>query len=104
MTRNLALEWGDYRIRVNGVDAAALAAQVQASEAKRATDNHMFLITLSQLKDAIERMEAQADEMEKALKKSTGIVGAKISLLRFWMKTKSRNAWMVKAWRIIVNA
>lgn len=59
-------------IRVNGVDAAALAAQVQASETKRATDNHMFLITLSQLKDAIERMEAQADEMEKGFEEKYG--------------------------------
>ncbi|KCZ93825.1 hypothetical protein HJO_00575 [Hyphomonas johnsonii MHS-2] len=59
-------------IRVNGADAAALMAQVQASEAKRASENHMFLITLSQLNDAIDEMEARADEMERSFVEKYG--------------------------------
>lgn len=52
-------------VRVNGADAAAYAAQVRASEAKIAADNHLFLITLNNLDAAIERAQKLADEMER---------------------------------------
>lgn len=59
-------------IRVNGVDAAAYAAQVRASEAKQATENHIFLVTLGQLNGQIDAMKERADEMEAGLEEKYG--------------------------------
>ncbi len=59
-------------VRVNGVDAAAYAAQVRASEAKASTENHLFLIALNDLAAAIDEAEKLADEMERSFDEKYG--------------------------------
>lgn len=52
-------------IRVNGADAAAIAALLRISEAKKSCDNHLFLIALNDLDAQAAALRALADKMEE---------------------------------------